>query len=145
MTAIGYHLIDPKQINIEERVRIFIYNSSIEQNLVHKFLRLETAGLMAQHLDAEHIFSYLSISWRTFPFFVSLRALNPQSRIVHVNFTHSGHPDFSLENEGTRSNSLRRCTYALFDRMIVANQDETYRFKAAALASEETIGILEHS
>ena len=94
---------------------------------------------MAQHLDTKLIFSYLSISWRTFPFFVTLRAVNPQAKIVHVEFAQSGHPNFDLEKKDSRSNSLLRCTYALFDRIIVANQGEAHRFKAAALASDKNI------
>ena len=145
MTVIGYHLIDPKQSGLEEKVKAFIRNSELEQTLEHRFVRLETGVLMAQHLDTKLIVSYLSISWGTFPFFVTLRAVNPQAKIVHVEFAQSGHPNFDLEKKDSRSNSLLRCTYALFDRIIVANQGEAHRFKAAALASDKNIEILTRS
>ena len=86
MTVIGYHLIDPKQSGLEEKVKAFIRNSELEQTLEHRFVRLETGVLMAQHLDTKLIFSYLSISWRTFPFFrnVARRKSTSKNRACRV-------------------------------------------------------------
>lgn len=142
MATIGYHLIDPNQDGVEERVRNLIRNSGMEQNQEHRFHRVEAGTVMAQHFDTDLIVSHLAISWRTFPFFVTLRALNPQARIVHVELENPSHSNFGLNKVDNRSKSMLRCSYALFDRIIVENSGEAHRFKAAELASDKLIKVI---
>lgn len=72
-------------------------------------------------LNADVIVSHLSVSWRTLPGHVVLRALNPNTPMIHVE--HSYTEAFVVQNvlRKARFNTLLRTVYALYDKVVAVS------------------------
>lgn len=72
------------------------------------------AGRRARRIEADVIVSHLPISWVWFPFLVQLRALNPDTRIVHAQtWAGAGRP----RNRRLPGRGVKLLTYSLFDEI----------------------------
>ena len=86
---------------------------------VTKFVRRGSTKI--GNLNADVIVSHLSVSWRTLAGHVVLRALNPNTPMIHVE--HSYTEGFVTHNvrRKARFNTLLRTAYALYDKVVAVS------------------------
>ncbi|MCP9481138.1 hypothetical protein NNA36_04105 [Shimia sp. CNT1-13L.2] len=68
----------------------------------------------AKRMDVEVIVSHLPISWFWFPFLVQLRALNPDTRIVHMQ---ADLTKARLRRRRMPGRAIKLLAYSLFDEI----------------------------
>lgn len=87
----------------------------------HSLLELNRNRRCAARVEADVIISHLAISWRLLPYLVSLRALNPTARLVHVE--HSYTRNFTALNvrRKGRFEALLKLSYAVFHDVVAVS------------------------
>lgn len=109
MTLSICHLVET-QSDLLKRPERHLVNSAEFEVANHEIRSVGGRTFRAQSFDVDVIVSHIPIRWKTFPFLVSLRAANPNSKIIHVDLA------------ANKSNKpLRQTAFALFDQVIMAN------------------------
>ncbi len=132
MKYVVNHLIPAKRSDAASIADRFISAAGLDVTSTNKMVPIANGGMSAKRLDGQMIVSHLPVKWRNFPFFVTLRALNPDCEIIHVEHAAGQlHKEASVEasiSSGVsvphRSKSLMRSTYALFDRVVSASGEQ---------------------
>lgn len=138
MTQHVIHLVDDASPGGVTRMLDCIANSpALGRSHRHEVRILRRGGLSAPRLEADVIVSHLSVNWANLPMFTMLRALHPQTPLLHVEHSYTeafvaGH----LVPRG-RFAALMRVTYAMFDRIVAvsAPQADWIRRRGFAPAS----------
>lgn len=94
------------------------------------------------NIRAEVIVSHLSISWRSLPALVALRAMHPNARLVHVE--HSYTRAFTARNvpKETRFFALLRVAYSLFDRVVAVSKDQGGWLRDSKLVENTNLAVI---
>lgn len=94
-------------------------------------------------LNADVIVSHLSVSWRTLPGHVVLRALNPNTPMIHVE--HSYTEAFVARNvlRKARFNTLLRSAYALYDKVVAVSFAQGRWLATAGLVRPSQLGVIQ--
>ncbi|WP_424939820.1 glycosyltransferase [Aliiroseovarius sp. S253] len=94
-------------------------------------------------LNADVIVSHLSVSWRTLPGHVVLRALNPNTPMIHVE--HSYTEAFVARNvlRKARFNTLLRSAYALYDKVVAVSYAQGRWLATAGLVRPSQLGVIQ--
>ncbi|THD74752.1 glycosyltransferase [Thalassobius vesicularis] len=87
----------------------------------HIMRPVKRGALSMRRIQADVIVSHLSISWRTLPSLISLRAVHPGTPLIHVE--HSYTQSFTALNVPNRERffSLLRIGYSLFDHQVAVS------------------------
>ncbi|WP_298836682.1 glycosyltransferase family 4 protein [uncultured Roseobacter sp.] len=99
-------------------------------------------ALGADRHDADVVVSHLSLRWRGLPALMTLRALNPTVRLVHIE--HSYTPAFSALNvpNKRRFHTMLRVSYALFDRVVAVSNEQAKWMQARNLVQPEALSVI---
>jgi glycosyltransferase involved in cell wall biosynthesis len=116
------HLIDDTTAGGVTRVVDFICTSEVlnrsGDHLVHKVQRGRFGSLQK---DVDVIVSHTTISWRTLPALIALRAARPNTPIIHVEHSYtSAFVSLNVARKG-RFASLLRVAFSLFDRVVAVS------------------------
>lgn len=94
------------------------------KNAQHKVQYIRRGTTNIGRLDADVVVSHLSVSWRTLPCHVTLRALNPSVPLLHVEHSYSeGFVVHNVKRKG-RFATLLRTTYALYDQIVAVSHTQ---------------------
>jgi D-inositol-3-phosphate glycosyltransferase len=99
--------------------------------------------LTAPRLESDIIVSNLSVSWRNLPFFVTLRAANPHTSIVHVE--HSYSESFVAMNVARRDRfeALLRTVYSLVDVIVAVSPEQKRWIARREFCRAEKLRVIE--
>lgn len=137
------HLIDDTNPGGVMRFLDFIEHSKTMTNLAeHREVIIKRGMLSAPNIRADIIVSHLTVCWRNLPFFLTLRAVNPATPIVH--FEHSYTLGFFTAHVSspTRFKALLRTTYALFDQVIAVSYAQARWLHGSALVPSRKLAII---
>jgi len=106
-------------------------------------LFVKRGGMRGHAHEAGTIVSHLAISWRTLPMLVTLRASNPDARIIHAE--HSYCAGFEahcvLPRRQHRFHTLLRTVYALFDEVIAVSEGQARWMRAIGVVPDRKVRI----
>ncbi|MEM9147411.1 MAG: glycosyltransferase [Pseudomonadota bacterium] len=86
------------------------------------YVEIRRGRWSAPVLEADVIVSHLSVSWKNLAMFLALRALNPNTPLIHIE--HSYSPSFMEQKarNKTRLETVLRTVYALFDHVVAVSK-----------------------
>ena len=95
-----------------------------------------------RRIDADVIVSHLSVSWRTLPALIALRALHPHRPLIHVE--HSYTEAFAAQNvtAPTRFLALLRTAYALFDQVVAVSTPQAGWLLDQGLVESQRLSVI---
>lgn len=117
------HLIDDTTAGGVMRVLDHLATAPLLANAAeHRIERVRRGQIRIRPIKADIIVSHLSISWRTLPAMIALRAAHAQTPLVHVE--HSYTEGFVARNvrHKARFQTLLRTAFALFDRVVAVSE-----------------------
>lgn len=94
-------------------------------------------------LNADVIVSHLSVSWRTLPGHVVLRALNPNTPMIHVEHSYTEAFVARKVLRKARFNSLLRSAYALYDKVVAVSYAQGRWLATAGLVRPSQLGVIQ--
>lgn len=96
-------------------------------------------------IPADVIVSHLSISWRSLPAILALRATHPNARLIHVE--HSYTRSFTELNapSSKRFFTLLRVAYAVFDTVVAVSEEQGKWILEAKLVNANHLSIIRNS
>ncbi|MDW3224376.1 MAG: glycosyltransferase family 4 protein [Paracoccaceae bacterium] len=92
--------------------------------------------------DADVIVSHLALSWRSLPALMALRAMNPDTRVLHVE--HSYTRAFTALNvpNKKRFHTMLRTSYALFDGVIAVSKGQAEWLLQRNLVTDRALSVI---
>ncbi len=90
----------------------------------HKVLRVTRGTRSAPKIEADIIVSHMSICWKNFPFFSSLRAAYPETPLIHVEHSYSERYVALNVEKRERFDGLLNLSYALFDKIVAVSHSQ---------------------
>ncbi len=138
------HLVDDTTAGGVTRVVDFILSSNATQSEIRHERQIVSRGkLLATRYDADVIVSHLTISWRSLPSLLLLRASNVGKRLVHVE--HSYTEAFVAHNvpNQRRFLSLLRIGFSLFDRIVGVSFAQSDWMTAKKLCASNRISTIQ--
>ena len=138
------HLVDDTTAGGVVRVVDFILSSNATQSeFRHERQVVYRGKLLAKRYDADVIVSHLTISWRSLPSLLLLRASNVGKKLVHVE--HSYTEAFVAHNvpNQRRFLSLLRIGFSLFDRIVGVSFAQSNWIAAKKLCAGNRISTIQ--
>lgn len=117
------HLIDDTTAGGVMRLLDFIRTDPGMARLANHDVQVVKRGaLSVRRIKADLIVSHLSVSWRTLPALVSLRAIHSGLPLIHVEHSYTQH--FTALNVPNKDRflTLLRVAYSMFDRVVAVSQ-----------------------
>jgi D-inositol-3-phosphate glycosyltransferase len=105
----------------------------------HKIMRIERGLKKSPAIDADVIVSHLSVCWKNIPFFSSLRAMHPETPLVHVEHSYSERFSALKVNNKDRFNDLMRLAMGLFDKVVAVSQPQAAWLKRRGFANPDQL------
>ena len=137
------HLVDDLTCGGVTRVLDHIQSCpKMAQDAEHRVQPVKRGAFVPGRVEADIIVSHLSVSWRTLPALIALRALKASVPLVHVE--HSYTEAFAHHNV-TRTGrflSLLRTAYALFDRVVAVSEGQAEWLSKADLVQPEHLSVI---
>jgi len=90
----------------------------------HDVVPVRRGFLAPPRLTASIIVSHLSVSWRTLPGLMALRAACPGATLIHVEHSYSRGFAAHRVTAPARFRTLLRTAYALFDRVVAVSAEQ---------------------
>ena len=137
------HLVDDTTAGGVMRLLEYICTDPDMGRNAHHSLRVVRKGALSmRRIKADVIVSHLSVSWRTLPALISLRALHADTPLVHVE--HSYTQSFTALNVAKKDRflTLLRIGYAMFDHLVAVSQAQArwmFRHRLADLGALSVI------
>ncbi len=140
------HLFDDRRNGGITRVLEHIKTCpKMSQDADHEIKYVSRGTTRLGGLDADIIVSHLTVSWRTLPCHVSLRALNPDTPLVHVEHTYSeGFVTHNVRRKG-RFLTLLKTTYAIYDQVVAVSRTQGLWLSNSRLVNNENLSIIPSS
>jgi len=138
------HLIDDTTAGGVMRVLDHLTSSpALAEHASHKMLRVTRGQISLRRIRADVIVSHLSISWRTLPSLIALRARRPFAKIVHVE--HSYTAAFVTHNVARtgRFYTLLRRAFSLFDRVVAVSNGQANWLGKQELVPEAKLRVIQ--
>jgi glycosyltransferase involved in cell wall biosynthesis len=138
------HLIDDTTAGGVMRVLDHLTGSpKLAEHACHKMLKVARGKISLRRIRADIIVSHLSISWRTLPVLIALRARHPFAKIVHVE--HSYTAAFVAHNveRTARFYTLLRAAFSLFDRVVAVSKGQANWLGKQGLVSEDKLQVIQ--
>lgn len=99
----------------------------------------------APSLNADIIISHLTISWRSLPMLLALRAKHPTTPILHVEHTYTaGFMALEVRHQH-RFKTLLRAAFALFDHVVAVSNAQSAWLTKADLVREGCLSVINPS
>lgn len=119
------HLIDDTTAGGVMRVlEHLIQSPDLAQDADHKVHGVKRGRISLRRLNADVIVSHLSISWRTLPALMALRARHPSTKLYHVEHSYTGgFVQHNVTNK-RRFSALLRTAFRLFDKVIAVSDGQ---------------------
>lgn len=137
------HLIDDTTAGGVMRVLDHILNSpDLALTARHSLHPVKRGALSFSRLDADMVVSHLSVSWRSLPGLVALRAAHADKPLIHVE--HSYTEAFTAQNVTAkrRFHALLRIAYSLFDRVVAVSEAQGRWLTGAGLVGPESVRVI---
>lgn len=111
----------------------------------HKVIPVSRFHPARAQIEGDVIVSHLGICWRGMPGLVALRAQHPKTPLVHVE--HSYCEGFAALNvpHQRRFNTLLRCAYALFDRVVAVSAAQAAWLRRIRVVRAELLTVISPS
>ncbi len=138
------HLVDDTTAGGVMRVVDFILSSNATQSEIRHERQIVSRGkLQATRYDADVIVSHLTVSWRSLPSILLLKASNVGKRLIHVE--HSYTEAFVAHNvtNQRRFFSLLRNGFSLFDRIVSVSFAQADWFVAQKLCAGDKVSTIQ--
>ncbi|MGV6839308.1 MAG: glycosyltransferase family 4 protein [Planktomarina sp.] len=138
------HLIDDTTPGGVMRVLShFEKSAELAENFEHEILPVKRGSIRGIPKDAEVIVSHLSISWRSLPALIVMRAKHAAKTLIHVE--HSYTEGFVAENVGNtgRFGTLLGVAYSLFDKVVSVSHAQGEWLKSAGYVAAETLHVVQ--
>ena len=108
----------------------------------HSLRRVEKGTVMARRIEADVIVSHLSVNWRGLPHLIALRALHPDTPLVHVEHSYTeGFAALNVPHKG-RFQTLLRVAFALFDRVVGVSRAQGDWLVNRGLVNPEALSVI---
>ncbi len=119
------HLIDDTTAGGVMRVLDHLTRSTeLAQDANHKVHTVKRGRISLRRLKADVIVSHLSISWRTLPALMALRARHSSTKLFHVEHSYTdGFVRHNVTNK-RRFSTLLRTAFRLFDQVIAVSEGQ---------------------
>lgn len=117
------HLIDDTTAGGVMRLLDYIRTApDLARDARHSIRPIRRGALSMRRIEADVIVSHLSVSWRSLPALISLRAMHPDTPLIHVEHSYTqSFTALNVPNRG-RFKTLLRIAYALFDHLIAVSE-----------------------
>lgn len=138
------HLIDDTTAGGVMRVLDHLTSSpALAEHACHKMLKVARGQISLRRIRADIVVSHLSISWRTLPSLIALRARHPFAKIVHVE--HSYTAAFVSHNVARtgRFYTLLRHAFSLFDRVVAVSNGQANWLSSQGLVPEDRLQVIQ--
>ncbi len=136
------HLVDDTTPGGVMRVAEYLTSShALKAHADHEIKTVKRARLLPSY-DADIIVSHLTISWRTLPALITLRARNPGKKLVHVE--HSYTESFTALNvtRTARFYTLLRVAFALFDQVVAVSENQGEWMRDRGLIGSSAVTVI---
>ncbi|MCK0149479.1 glycosyltransferase [Marivita sp. S6314] len=106
-------------------------------------MRVNRTALSFGRIDADVIVSHLTLSWRGLPALVTLRAMHPSARILHIE--HSYTRAFTALNVSAKRRffAMLRVGYALFDQVIAVSHTQANWLQERRLVNTAALRVIQ--
>ncbi len=140
------HLIDDVTAGGVMRVLQHLTSSpELARTARHSVRQVKKGALSLGRVDADIIVSHLSISWRSLPGLIGLRAMHPHLSLVHVEHSYTqAFSSLNVKNK-TRFYTLLSGAYALFDRVVAVSHTQGRWLKDRNLVDEFAVRVIPSS
>lgn len=119
------HIVDDATATGVSRVVEFISTSdNLARHANHKIHQVERGQFGAVPMDADIIVSHTTISWRTLPALIALRASRPNIPMIHVEHNYTA--SFVTHNVKHRARfmGMLKVGYSLFTRVVAVSDEQ---------------------
>ena len=138
------HLIDDTTAGGVMRVFDHITGSpELAEFSCHKIMKVTRGAISFRKIHADVIVSHLSISWRTLPVLIALRARHPFTKMAHVE--HSYTAAFVTHNvtRTGRFYTLLRRAFSLFDRVVAVSNGQANWLRTQGLVPDAKLRVIQ--
>lgn len=138
------HLVDDTTAGGVMRVLDYICtNPELAQTAHHSLQVVKRGAMSVRRYQADVIVSHLSISWRTLPALISLRATHAGTPLMHVE--HSYTQAFTALNVGNRKRftTLLRIAYSMFDHLVAVSEAQANWILRRGLVDQSALSVIQ--
>lgn len=138
------HLVDDTTAGGVMRVIAFITGSAdMARTAEHTVQRIARGKISTTSYDADIIVSHLSISWRSLPALIALRAANADASFIHIE--HSYTEAFVALNvkRQTRFSALLKVGFSLFNQIVAVSHAQADWIKRRGFCASEKVTTIQ--
>ena len=138
------HLVDDATAGGVMRVVDFIHTSAEMAELgEHRVQQIKRGKVTARPFQADIIVSHLTMSWRSLPALIAMRATNPGKKFIHIE--HSYTEAFVALNVKNRRRfaTLLKVAFSLFDRVIAVSHAQADWIKSRGFCASEKLSTVQ--
>jgi glycosyltransferase involved in cell wall biosynthesis len=137
------HLVDDTTAGgVMRAVDYMTTHPELAADASHEIVQIRKGAWRIGRFEADIIVSHTTLSWRGLPGLISLRAMNPGARLLHVE--HSYTRNFTALNvpDTGRFFAMLRLSYALFDGVVAVSRTQADWLRERALVSAEALQVI---
>lgn len=108
----------------------------------HDIIRVPRGNPGARQIQADIIISHVAISWRALPGLMLARARNAGTPMVHVEHVCSAGYVAHNVTARRRFQTLLRCAYGLFDRVVAVSDDQATWLRGRGLVTAQALSVI---
>jgi D-inositol-3-phosphate glycosyltransferase len=108
----------------------------------HEVIAVPRANPAIRPIEADIIVSHLAITWRGLAGLMLLRARNAGTPLVHVEHSYSAGFVAARVTARARFQTLLRCAYALFDRVVAVSEGQRLWLVSRGLVPAEKVEVI---
>ena len=108
----------------------------------HRVITVSRSQPMPERYRADVIVSHLSISWRRLPWFMGLRALHPETPMIHVEHSYTRAFTAHRVLNRARFRTLLSTTFSLFERVVAVSADQGAWLAERGLVAPESLTVI---
>lgn len=138
------HLVDDATAGgVMRMLTHLIQHPELSANADQRIQKVNRQALSLGRIEADVIVSHLTVSWRGLPALVTLRAMHPSARLLHVE--HSYTRGFTALNVTAKRRfcALLRVAYSLFDEVVAVSNTQADWMRSRALVTAEALRVIE--
>lgn len=137
------HLIDDTTAGgINRMLEHVISCPQLAKSARHKIERVKRGRLSAPRLEADIIVSHLSLSWANLPLLTTLRALHPNTPIIHVEHSYCERFIAAHIRQHSRFEALMRICLSLMDHIVAVSQEQGNWLVRRRFCSSDKLSII---
>lgn len=138
------HLVDDTTAGgVMRMLTYLVEHPGFAPDTTQRIVPVNRHALSFGRIDADVIVSHLTLSWRGLPALVTLRAMHPAARLLHIE--HSYTRAFTALNVTAKRRffALLRVGYALFDTVIAVSRNQAEWLRDRALVADTALQVIE--